>query len=116
MLFKKSYQANASRLSLGSNVISKNPAFPGLKYLSCITESQLRPSVHRLPDQAYSSFSFLQVTELAASAEQLSQERFRIEAMKEMEEENISNRLQRQIEYLVSYVKVYMIRSIHPAG
>ena len=59
---------------------------------------------------------FLQVTELAASAEQLSQERFRIEAIKEMEEENISNKLQRQIEYLVSYVKVHMTRSIDPAG
>lgn len=50
----------------------------------------------------------MQVTELATSAEQLSQERFKIEALKEMEEENISNRLQRQIEYLMSYIKVIL--------
>ena len=54
----------------------------------------------------YVKVNFVQVLELALAAEQLSQERFQIEALKEMEEENISNKLQRQIEYLVGYVKV----------
>lgn len=46
------------------------------------------------------------VRELAVSAEHLYKEKIRIEAEKEMEEENIVNRLQRQIEHLIQNYKV----------
>ena len=52
------------------------------------------------------STAVLQVTELAASAEQLHRDKIRFEAEKEMEEESIVNRLQRQIESLLQNYKV----------
>lgn len=48
----------------------------------------------------------MQVRELAVSAEHLYKEKIRIEAEKEMEEESIVNRLQRQIEHLIQNYKV----------
>lgn len=50
----------------------------------------------------------VQVRELAISAEHLYKEKIRIEAEKEMEEENIVNRLQRQIEHLIQNYKVLL--------
>ena len=47
-----------------------------------------------------------QVKELHGSAEQLSREKIRLEADKEVEEESIVNRLQRQIESLIQNYKV----------
>lgn len=79
-------------------------------YQSLFEKTYVKSSLFRildfLPSSSKSAIRGLQVSELAASAEQLTQERFKIEALKEMEEENISNKLQRQIEYLIGYIKV----------
>ena len=48
----------------------------------------------------------MKVKELHGSAEQLSREKIRLEADKEVEEESIVNRLQRQIESLIQNYKV----------
>ena len=47
--------------------------------------------------------------ELHGSAEQLTREKIRLEADKEVEEESIVNRLQRQIEGLIQNYKVWHI-------
>lgn len=55
----------------------------------------------------YKQFPYhVQVKELRGSAEQLSREKIRLEADKEVEEESIVNRLQRQIEGLIQNYKV----------
>jgi hypothetical protein len=57
----------------------------------------------------YENMVSVQVRELAVSAEHLYKEKIRIEAEKEMEEENIVNRLQRQIEHLIQNYKVPLL-------
>lgn len=61
---------------------------------------------------SFETHRVFQVKELHGSAEQLYREKIRMEADKEVEEESIVNRLQRQIEGLIQNYKVLHLASL----